>query len=76
MNDLFSVEETNLMCVHDTSTKAALIADLRDKMPDTHDPDMVDIYRSAIGKLEKISDNEFDEIGLYYADKHTDETED
>ena len=76
MDDIFSVEETNLMCIYDTSSKATLLAGLRDGLYDTYDPDMRDIYESAIGKLEKISDSEFAEIGLYIADEYYEETED
>ena len=76
MDDIFTVEETNLMCIYDTSSKAALLAGLRASITDTHDPEMRDIYESAIRKLEKISDSEFAEIGLYIADEYYEETED
>ena len=72
---MFSVEEINLMCIYDTSDKAALLAELRDSLPGIYDPDMRDIYQSAIEKLERISDDDFSEIGLYIADEYIDETE-
>jgi hypothetical protein len=68
MKEIFSVEETNLMCIFDTKDKAALLAELRESLPSVYDPDMRDIYESAILKLEKISDDEFSGIGLYIAD--------
>jgi len=75
MKDLFSVEETNLMCIHGTSDKTTLIADLRDSLPNIKDTDMRDIYDSTIEKLEKISDSDFAEIGFYIADDYSEETE-
>jgi len=75
MKDIFSVEEINLMCVYDTSNKPALTAELRGSLPDIYDPDMREIYESAIEKLEKISDDDFSEIGFYIADEYIEETE-
>ena len=75
MKELFSVEEINLMCIYDTNDRTALIAELRDSLPGIYEPDMRDIYESAIEKLEKISDSDFSEIGLYIADEYIEETE-
>ena len=73
MKEVFSVEETNLMCIFDTSSKTALLADLRCSLPDILDPDMRDIYMSATEKLEKLSDSEFAKIGFYIAEEYTEE---
>ena len=75
MKDIFSVEEINLMCIYDTSDKAVLIAELRSGLPDIYDPDMRDIYESAIDKLERISEDDFSDIGFYIADEYIEETE-
>jgi len=65
---LFSAEEINLMCIFDTSSKDKLIAELRESLYDVYEYEMLEIYDSAISKLEKLSDDEFYEIGLYMAD--------
>ena len=75
MNDYFSVEEINLMCIFDTSDRAALIAELRESFPGVYDPDMREIYESAIAKLETISDEDFSGIGFYIADEYDDSGE-
>jgi len=75
MKDIFSVEEINLMCIYDTSGRTALVAELRDSLTGVYDPDMRDIYESTIEKLEKISDGDFSQIGLYIADEYIEETE-
>jgi len=69
---MFSQEEINLMCIFDTGNRENLIGELRDSLPDIFDPEMRDIYESTIEKLEKISDREFSEIGLYIAEEFTD----
>ena len=69
---MFSQEEINLMCIFDTGDKEILIRELRDSLPDIYDPEMRDIYESTIEKLERISDKDFSEIGLYIAEEFID----
>ena len=66
---MFSQEEINLMCIFNVSDREILIRELRDSLPDIYDPEMREVYDSAIAKLEKINDGEFAEIGLYIADE-------
>jgi hypothetical protein len=75
MKDIFSVEETNLMCIFDTKDKAALLAELQESLTYIDDPDMRDIYESTISKLESISDEDFSGAGFYIADDYTDDGE-
>ena len=75
MNELFTVEEINLMCIYDTKDKSLLITELRDSLPDIYDQNMLDIYESAIEKLGKISDDEFSKIGMFIADEYIEGTE-
>ena len=71
-NFIFSAEEINLMCIFDISSKTVLIKDLRKSLPDIYDPEMREIYESTIEKLEKISDEDFSNIGIYIADEFID----
>jgi len=70
MYDKFSVEEINLMCIFDISDKNILLAELRDSLVYVYDPEMREIYESTIEKLEKISDNDFADVGFYIADEY------
>jgi len=69
---LFSAEETNLMCIFDTSKRETLLGELRDSLLDVYDPDMREIYETTIKKLERITDADFSEIGLYIAEEYFD----
>ena len=69
---IFSAEEINLMCIFDTSSKDKLLRELRESLCDIYDLEMYDIYMSVINKLEKITDAEFADIGLYIADEYID----
>jgi hypothetical protein len=75
MKDIFTVEEINLMCIYDTGNKAILIASLRESLPGISDPEMREVFESATAKLEKVSDSDFEEIGLFIADDYFEETE-
>jgi hypothetical protein len=69
---LFSAEEINLMCIFDTGDRSNLIKELRESLNDIYEPEMREIYASAIEKLGNISDEVFPEIGLYIADEYID----
>ena len=61
---MFTVEEINLMCMFDTSGRAALINDLNAALSDFYEPEMKEIAESALGKLAFITDAEFPVIEL------------
>jgi len=69
---IFTVEETNLMCIFDTENKNTLLNDLRESLNDVYEPEMREIYDSTIEKLETISDGDFSELGLFIADDFID----
>jgi hypothetical protein len=70
--DKFTVEEINLMCIYDTSGRAALLSDLKTGLADVYEPEMREIFGSAIEKLNTVTDAEFAEIGFYIADDFED----
>ena len=69
---IFTVEETNLMCIFDTENKNTLLNDLRESLNDVYEPEMREIYDSTIEKLETVSDGDFSELGLFIADDFID----
>ena len=72
-NFLFSAEEINLMCIFETGSKKNLLNILREALKnDIYDPEMREIYENTIEKLEKISEEDFSDIGIYIADEFID----
>jgi len=67
---MFSVEEINLMCIFDINGRNDLITELRDSLRGVYEPDIREVYESTIKKLEKMSDVDFAEVGLYIADEY------
>jgi hypothetical protein len=58
----FTVEEINLLCIYNTDTRAGLLADLRQALPDIFDPELREIVETAAAKLDSLSDAEYIEI--------------
>ena len=58
----FTVEEINLLCIYSTETRAGLLADLRQALPDVTDPELREIIKTAAAKLETMTDAEYIEI--------------
>jgi len=59
---MFTIEEINLLCIYDTTTRAGLLADLRQALPDITDPELREITENAAAKLEAMTDAEYIEI--------------
>ena len=61
----FNVEETNLMCCFDTSSRSKLIAEMKNLPLNELDDEMEELLFKTVRKLEVMSDAEFD--ALYIA---------
>jgi len=59
---MFNVEEMNLMCIFNTGSRTALIADIQESLPDVYDPELREIMQTVAGKLELLTDDIFLEI--------------
>ena len=58
----FTVEETNLMCCFDTSSRSKLITEMKSLPLKDLDTEMAELLYKTVQKLEAITDAEFDEI--------------
>jgi hypothetical protein len=65
MSEQFTVEETNLMCIFDTSSRSALIAELTAAIPDFDEPELIEIAEGSISLLGKMTDEDFSALVLY-----------
>ena len=59
MNNPFTVEETNLMCVFETSNRMKLMEEIRRVMLHIKDSDMEELAGQVLRKLDGMTDKEF-----------------
>jgi len=60
----FTVEEINFVCIALGKTRAETVSNIFEMLPDIHDSDMKIIAERVIGKLEKITDEEYAEFNF------------
>lgn len=58
----FTVEETNLMCCFDTSSRDKLIAEMKELPLNDLDDEMTELLSHTVQKLEQMTDDEFSEL--------------
>ena len=58
---IFTVEETNLMCCFDTSSRSKLISEMKNLPINDLDNEMAELLYKTVQKLESMTDAEFDE---------------
>ena len=58
----FTVEETNLMCCFDTSSRSKLIAEMKNLPLNDLDNEMAELLYKTAQKLEGMTDEEFDAL--------------
>ena len=67
----FTVEQENLLCIFDTSTRADCMEDITFSLQYFDDPDMREIAESTLVVLQSMTDDEFSALDLspaYYSD--------
>ena len=75
MYEQFNIEEVNLMCIFDTSSRAALIAEITAAIPEFEEPELTEIAENVLGKLATITDADFSALELYPEYEDYDEME-
>ncbi len=55
----YSMEEINLMCIYDCTSRGAVIDNLEETAGYVYDPDMLKLIDRTIEKLQRTSDAEF-----------------
>jgi len=71
----FTVEEENLICIYDTTSRTAAMEGISTAMPDYDDDDMREIAGNALRKLDAMSDAEFTEYVFVPAYHNEDDEE-
>jgi hypothetical protein len=65
MTGQFTIEEINLMCIFDTSSKETLIAELLEAISGFEEPELAEIAQSVLYRLARMSDADFAALELY-----------
>ncbi len=64
MNIMFTVEESNLICIFAGESRNEIIEDIERTLPYLDDSDMEELSNRVIGKLRNMTDEAFEEIDL------------
>ena len=62
MDNLFTIEETNLLCIFQSDSKEKVIEEIRKSMKHIDDDELVELSVRVIEKLSCMSDEEFNRV--------------
>ena len=68
MNNIFTVEETNLLSIYHEDGKAKLMENMTAALP-YMDADMRELAKRTLSKVNALTDEEYAELSLYAADE-------
>lgn len=68
MGDIFTVEESNLICVYESKSRVDVMEDIRQSLSRIDDEEMIELSKRVLEKLEKLTDDEFNKLGLEAAE--------
>lgn len=68
MNNKFTVEEINLICIFESRSRTKIISDIKEAIKLLDDEEMVELSNRAIAKLNDMSDVEFADLEFIAAD--------
>ncbi len=68
MDTMFTVEESNLICIFVGESRNEVIEDIERALPYLEDTDMAELSGRVIGKLRDMTDEEFGQLELTEAE--------
>lgn len=68
MNTMFTVEESNLICIFAGESRNEVIKDIERALPYLNDADMEELSNRITGKLRNMTDEEFEQLELIEAE--------
>ncbi|WWR17760.1 transposon-transfer assisting family protein [Lachnospiraceae bacterium JLR.KK009] len=68
MDTMFTVEESNLICIFAGESRNEVIGDIERALPYLEDTDMAELSGRVIGKLQDTTDEEFGQLELTEAE--------
>lgn len=69
----FTVEEVNLLAIFQKTSKTSMVRELREMEAEIKDPEMKEIMKNAISKLEQVTEEEFASLEFFPADYEKDD---
>jgi len=76
MNDIFTIEEINLICMYSSNDRIKVIEGLAEALPEIDwDQEMLELVCGTINKIVEMTDDEFAELNLIgdYLEEEPDE---
>lgn len=64
MKNLFTVEESNLICIFQSDSRTKVMEDINRALKHIDDTDMIELCEKVLEKLGKINDEEFAKVEL------------
>ena len=68
MDTMFTVEESNLICIFAGESRNEAIEDIERALPYLEDTDMAELSGRVVGKLRDMTDEEFEQLELTEAE--------
>ena len=68
MKNLFTVEESNLICIFQSNSRTKVMEDISRVLEHIDDTDMIELCENVLEKLGKMSDKEFETLELESAE--------
>lgn len=68
MKNLFTVEESNLICIFQSNSRTKVMEDINRVLKHIDDTDMIELCENVLVKLGKMSDKEFELLELESAE--------
>ena len=62
MNNKFTVEEVNLICIFECKSRTKVISDIKKAIKYLDDDEMVELSNRVVAKLDDMTDKEFAEM--------------
>ena len=68
MNNKFTVEEVNLICIFECKSRTKVISDIKKAIKYLDDDEMVELSNRVVAKLDDMTDKEFAEMEFIVAE--------
>ena len=68
MKNLFTVEESNLICIFQSDSRTKVMEDINRALKHIDDTDMIELCENVIEKLGRMADEEFENMMIEFVE--------